>query len=68
MSSKRYTPHFIVKHTLLTPEGKIIGEKTFTAADPKAESTYDLPAGFKGALWATSYCNLHELWLTELTV
>ena len=25
-------PHFIVKHTLLTPEGKIIGEKTFTAA------------------------------------
>ena len=61
-------PHFIVKHTLLTPEGKIIGEKTFTAADPKAESTYDLPAGFKGALWATSFCNLHDLWLTELTV
>jgi hypothetical protein len=41
-------PHFILKHTLLAPEGKIIGEKTFTAADPKAESTYDLPAGFKG--------------------
>ena len=61
-------PHFIVKHTLLTPEGKIIGEKTFTAADPKAESTYALPAGFKGALWATSFCNLHDLWLTELTV
>jgi superoxide reductase len=61
-------PHFIVKHTLLTPEGKIIGEKTFTAADPKAESAYDLPAGFKGALWATSFCNLHDLWLTELTV
>ena len=61
-------PHFIVKHTLLTPEGKVIGEKTFTAADPKAESTYDLPAGFKGALWATSFCNLHDLWLTEFTV
>ena len=61
-------PHFIVKHTLLTPEGKVIGEKTFTAADPKAESAYDLPAGFKGKLWATSFCNLHDLWLTELTV
>jgi superoxide reductase len=61
-------PHFIVKHTLLTPEGKFIGEKTFTAVDPKAESTYDLPAGFKGALWDTSFCNLHDLWLTELTV
>src|SRR5512141_2651935 len=61
-------PHFIVKHTLLTPGGKVIGEKTFTAADPKAESAYDLPAGFKGALWATSFCNLHDLWLTELSV
>jgi superoxide reductase len=60
--------HFIVKHTLLTPDGKVIGEKTFTAADPKAESTYDLPAGFKGLLWATSFCNLHDLWLTECTV
>jgi len=60
--------HFIVKHTLLTPEGKVIGEKTFTAADPKAESAYDLPAGFKGTLWATSFCNLHDLWLKELTV
>ena len=60
--------HFIVKHTLLTPGGKVIGEKTFTAADPKAESGYDLPAGFKGTLWATSFCNLHDLWLTELTV
>lgn len=60
--------HFIVKHTLLTPDGKFLGEKTFTAADPKAESTYDLPADFKGALWATSFCNLHDLWLTEFTV
>jgi superoxide reductase len=61
-------PHFIVKHTLLTTEGKVIGEKTFTAADPKAESAYELPAGFKGALWATSFCNLHDLWLTEFSV
>jgi superoxide reductase len=61
-------PHFIVKHTLLTPDGKVIGEKTFTAADPKAESACDLPAGFKGKLCATSFCNLHDLWLTELTV
>jgi superoxide reductase len=59
--------HFIVKHTLLTPDGKFLGEKTFTAAD-KPESTYDLPAGFTGAVWATSFCNLHDLWLTEFTV
>jgi len=60
-------PHFIVKHTLLTLEGKVLGEKTFTAADPKPVSTYELPAGFAGALWATSFCNLHDLWLTEFT-
>jgi superoxide reductase len=60
--------HFIVKHTLLTAEGRVIGEKTFVASDPKAESAYDLPADVKGTVWATSFCNLHDLWLTEFTV
>ena len=60
--------HFIVKHTLVTPDGKLIGEKTFASADPAAESSYNVPEGFKGTLWATSFCNLHDLWLTEFTV
>jgi superoxide reductase len=60
--------HFIVKHTLLTPDGKLIGEKIFSSADSAAESSYYLPEGFQGALWATSFCNIHDLWLTELTV
>jgi superoxide reductase len=60
--------HFIVKHTLITPDGKVIGEKTFANTEPAAESSYELPAGFKGTLWATSFCNLHDLWLTEFTV
>ena len=60
--------HFIVKHALVTPEGKIIGEKTFANTDPAAESSYALPEGFKGVLWATSFCNLHDLWVTELAI
>jgi superoxide reductase len=60
--------HFIVKHTLVTLEGKVIGEKTFANTEPAAESSYELPEGFKGALRATSFCNLHDLWLTEFTV
>lgn len=60
--------HFIVKHTLVTPEGKFIGEKTFESTDSSAESSYVLPEGFKGTLWATSFCNLHDLWLTEFMV
>jgi len=60
--------HFIVKHTRVTPEGAFIGEKTFANTDPAAESSYELPEGFKGTLWATSFCSLHDLWLTEFTV
>jgi superoxide reductase len=59
--------HFIVKHTLLTPEGKVLGEKTFVSTDT-AESTYTLPDGFKGTLWAASFCNIHDLWLTEFKI
>jgi len=60
--------HFIVKHTLVTADGKFIGEKTFENTDSAAESSYELPDGFGGILWATSFCNLHDLWLTEFTV
>jgi superoxide reductase len=59
--------HFIVKHTLLTPDGKVIGEKTFAPTDAP-ETVCELPGGFKGLVWATSFCNLHDLWLTEFTV
>ena len=61
--------HFIVKHTLVTTEGKFLGEKTFTNTDPAPpESSYTLPEGFKGTLWATSFCNIHDFWVTEFTV
>ena len=60
--------HFIVKHTLVSSDGKFIGEKTFENTDPVAESAYEVPEGFKGTLWATSFCNLHDLWLTEFKV
>jgi len=60
--------HYIVKHTLLTPEGKFLGEKTFAPTDSAAESTYTLQDGFKGTVWAASFCNIHDLWVTEFTV
>jgi len=60
--------HYIVKHTLLTPEGKFLGEKTFAPTDSAAESTYTLPDGFKGTVWAAIFCNIHDLWVTEFTV
>jgi superoxide reductase len=60
--------HFIVKHTLLMMDGMFIGEKTFANTDSAAESSFALPQGFKGTLWAASFCNLHDLWVTEFTV
>jgi superoxide reductase len=74
MNIKIVTPHpmtkehFIVKHTLVTPAGKLLGEKTFANTDPAAESSYQLPDRFKGSLWATSFCNIHDFWLIEFTV
>jgi superoxide reductase len=60
--------HFIVRHTLVAPDGTVLGEKTFTPAEAKAESSFELPKGQGGTLYATSFCNLHDFWLTEFTL
>lgn len=60
--------HHIVKHTLLTPEGRVLGEKTFFYTDPVPESSYTLPEGINGTLWVTSFCNLHDLWFAEFKI
>ncbi len=57
--------HFIVRHTLVLADGTVVGGKAFTPKD-KPVSTYTLPAGYKGDLYATSFCNLHDFWLTEV--
>jgi len=59
--------HYIVRHTLVLADGTVAGAKTFTAAD-KPESSFELPKGYKGKLRATSFCNQHDLWLTEAEV
>jgi superoxide reductase len=59
--------HFIVRHTLVLEDGTYIGSTTFTPTD-KPESSYELPAGYKGKFYVTSFCNLHDFWLTESKV
>ena len=67
-----YTPHpmtvkhYIVRHTLVTEDGKVMGEKTFYPDELSASSTYELTEEPKSTLYATSFCNLHDLWVTEL--
>ena len=57
--------HFIVRHTLVLGDGTYIGATTFTPAD-KPEYSYELPAGFKGKFYVTSFCNQHDFWLVEM--
>ena len=60
-------PHFIVRHTVVLADGTVVGAKTFSHTD-KPESSVDLPTGYKGKVCATSFCNKHDLWVTEFTV
>lgn len=57
--------HYIVRHTLVAADGTVVGAKTFSPANQEAVSTYDLPGG--GTYYATSFCNIHDFWLTEFT-
>ena len=59
--------HYIVRHTLVDEKGNVLGAKTFYPDDePKSE--FELPAGYKGKLYATSFCNKHDFWVNEFEV
>ena len=61
--------HYIVRHTLVLADGTVVGAKTFyPLQDTKAVSTLELPAGYKSKFYATSFCNLHDFWMTESQV
>ncbi len=60
--------HYIVRHTLVDESGNVIGSKTFYPTDEKAKSTHEIPKGYKGKLYATSFCNKHDFWLKEFRV
>jgi superoxide reductase len=59
--------HYIVRHTLVDENGKVIGAKTFYPTDEPV-STYTLPEGYKGTLYATSFCNKHDFWVKEFEI
>ncbi len=60
--------HYIVRHTLVTSDGSVLGEKTFYPSDKKAESAFEISAKKGTTLFATSFCNKHDLWAIEFTV
>jgi superoxide reductase len=59
--------HYIVRHTLATAAGEVVGEQTFAPSDPRALSQFQLPPGER-SFYVTSFCNLHDLWVSAFTV
>ena len=61
--------HYIVRHTVVNGNGKVLGAKTFSWKDePVSEFEFELPdkADCKCQdLYVMSYCNLHDLWLAQ---
>ena len=58
--------HYIVRHTLATARGEVVAEQTFSPNDTRALSQFQLPAG-EQAFYVTSFCNLHDLWVSAFT-
>jgi len=57
--------HYIVRHTLVDENGNVLGENTFYPDDKKAESIFEISVNKGSKLYATSFCNLHDLWVNE---
>lgn len=59
--------HYIVKHSLLDKNGKVLGEQVFYPHDKQAISTF-VVEGKHNELYALSFCNIHDLWVTKFSV
>ena len=60
--------HYIVRHTLITADGEVLFHHTFSGTDDKAESQFKASVVPKRgqSYYALSFCNKHDLWLSEV--
>ena len=56
--------HYIVRHTLVLEDGTVAGSNTFEPTAKEAVSSFTVPKGYGGKLYATSFCNKHDFWVT----
>jgi len=57
--------HYIVRHTIVSESGEVVHAKTFNwTDDPISKAVLDK----KGKYVATSFCNLHDMWVKEFTL
>jgi len=56
--------HYIVRHTIVSAEGEVLGAKTFHWKDEPV-SQHKIKAQPGSDVYVLSYCNLHDLWLVK---
>jgi superoxide reductase len=61
------TKHYIVRHTVVDVKGNVLATHTFTPDDDEALSIFDITTE-ETELFATSFCNKHDFWLTSFTL
>ena len=60
--------HYIVRHTVVSADGQVLGGKTFSWED-QPTSTFELPSAIDGkTIFVTSFCNKHDLWIAAVKV
>ena len=59
--------HYIVRHTLVSSNGEVLGEKTFYPSDERALSVFSVSGEHK-SFFATSFCNKHDLWVADIMI
>ncbi|OQX80660.1 MAG: hypothetical protein B6D61_01700 [Bacteroidetes bacterium 4484_249] len=59
--------HYIVRHTLVAENGDVLSEKTFFPTDEEAISVFEVSDSYS-KLYATSFCNKHDLWIKEFSI
>ena len=57
--------HYIVRHTIVDEMGNVAHAKTFMPTDTPISKAM---LKKKGKYVATSFCNLHDMWVKEFTV
>ncbi len=60
--------HYIVRHSLVTLDGEAVFGHTFAYNDKKAVSKFDASKVKAGKYLAFSFCNKHDLWVSEVTI
>lgn len=60
--------HYIVKHVLLDKDFKFIAEHFFNPLEDKVARSVFTLENYQGTLYALSFCNKHDLWLSATEV